>query len=83
MTWAPTTWVQDTFADIITRRFNACLPILITTNYPDRVSAKRSETLADRIGPRLRSRLYEMCRHLHLSGADHREMLTDAFEAGD
>jgi DNA replication protein DnaC len=79
-----TSWVHDTFADIITRRFNGRLPILITTNYPDRASAKNAETLADRIGPRLRSRLYEMCRHLHLTGADHRrEMLADAFEVDE
>jgi len=76
-----TSWVQDTFADILTRRFNACLPVLITTNYPDRATAANAETLSDRIGPRLRSRLYEMCRHLHLSGADHRQaMLADAFD---
>ncbi len=79
-----TSWVQDTFADIITRRFNGRLPILITTNYPDKASSRNAETLADRIGPRLRSRLYEMCRHLHLSGSDHRkEMLADAFEADE
>jgi DNA replication protein DnaC len=77
-----TSWVLDTFADILTRRFNACLPILITTNYPDKKSAENAETLADRIGPRLRSRLYEMCRHLHLTGADHRQtMLADALDS--
>jgi DNA replication protein DnaC len=79
-----TSWVQDTFADIINRRFNACLPVLITTNYPDQASARNAETLADRIGPRLRSRLYEMCRRLHLAGEDHRRvMLADAFETDE
>jgi len=76
-----TSWVLDTFADILTRRFNTCLPVLITTNYPDKTSAKKAETLSERIGPRLRSRLYEMCRHLHLTGADHRQaMLADAYD---
>ncbi|MCX7021126.1 MAG: ATP-binding protein [bacterium] len=79
-----TSWVLDTFADILTRRFNACLPVLITTNYPDKTSAKNAETLSDRIGPRLRSRLYEMCRHLHLIGDDYRQdMLADSFNPDD
>ncbi len=35
--------------------------------------AYKRETLGDRIGDRMRSRLMEMCVHLHLQGADFRE----------
>ncbi|MBD3371797.1 MAG: DNA replication protein DnaC [Candidatus Coatesbacteria bacterium] len=69
-----TSWVLDTFGDIITRRFNARRHMLITTNYPDRRTKVQKETLEDRVGSRLRSRLYEMCRQLHVGGVtDFRE----------
>jgi len=68
-----TEWVKDTFADIITRRFNNRLPIILTTNYPDKATKKQRETLEERIGYRLRSRLYEMCRLVKISGDDNRK----------
>ena len=59
------------------------LPTIITTNYPDRddliYSAYRDhwqdqdETLEDRIGSRLRSRLYEMCRKVCIEADDYRK----------
>lgn len=68
----PTEWVRDTFAYIINSRYNRKLATVITTNFDDRkreprVLADRSqvsreETLEERIGTRLRSRLYEMCK---------------------
>jgi DNA replication protein DnaC len=75
-----TSWVRDTFADIITRRFNARRHIIITTNYPDQRSTYQKETLADRIGERLRSRLYELCRHVHIGGTD--DFRQKVFHAG-
>jgi DNA replication protein DnaC len=35
--------------------------------------AARSETLGDRIGERMRSRLHEMCKKIEIEGADYRE----------
>jgi len=79
----PTEWVRDTFAYILNSRYNRKLTTLITTNFDDRpaeiriladgtrVSAK--ETLADRIGARLRSRLDEMCKVIRMEGFDFRE----------
>ena len=32
----------------------------------------REETLEDRIGARMRSRLYEMCRNVKITGSDYR-----------
>ncbi|HMS42397.1 MAG TPA: hypothetical protein PKE69_19340, partial [Pyrinomonadaceae bacterium] len=44
---------------------------IFTTNYLDRRTDKE-ETLQDRIGVRLRSRLYEMCKTVLIDGEDYR-----------
>lgn len=70
-----TDWVEDTVTSIITYRCNNRKPLIATTNLIDPeagyVSYDRSgvlsnkvdyrTTLSDRIGPRARSRLFEMC----------------------
>lgn len=71
----PTDWVRDTMAHIINTRYNEKKTTIFTTNYPDERRNDREETLEDRIGPRLRSRIYEMCRTVNVSGEDHRKML--------
>jgi DNA replication protein DnaC len=68
-----TEWVEDTVTSIITYRCNNRKPLIATTNLPDpdagsarydksagKIDYKTS--LADRIGSRARSRLFEMCR---------------------
>lgn len=69
----PTDWVRDTMAHIINTRYNDRKLTIFTTNYPDERSNDREETLEDRIGVRLRSRLFEMCRTVQISGPDHRK----------
>lgn len=71
----PTDWVRDTMAYIINTRYNDARVTIFTTNYPDRTSNEREETLEDRIGVRLRSRLYEMCRTIEIDGTDFRKTL--------
>ena len=76
----PTEWVQDTFSYIINHRYNQKRTTIITSNFEDRASTRRGisnrppvaseETLTDRIGHRLRSRLYEMCKVINISGSD-------------
>jgi len=68
-----TDWVEDTITSIITHRCNHRKPLIATTNLPDgdagspimeRSALGKPEyrvTLAERIGPRARSRLFEMC----------------------
>lgn len=68
----PTDWVRDTMAHIINTRYNDRKLTIFTTNYPDERANEREETLEDRIGVRLRSRLYEMCRTITVTGKDHR-----------
>jgi DNA replication protein DnaC len=42
------------------------------------IAAAREETLTDRIGQRVRSRLYEMCRTVEISSADYRREIRQA-----
>jgi DNA replication protein DnaC len=68
----PTDWVRDTMAHIINSRYNDRRLTIFTTNYPDERMDGREETLEDRIGVRLRSRLFEMCRSVKIKGDDYR-----------
>ena len=70
----PTDWVRDTMAHIINTRYNDRRLTIFTTNYADERVNDREETLEDRIGIRLRSRLYEMCRAVKISGDDYRRI---------
>ena len=66
---------------------------IITTNFPDTADEKqatmpngkpvvtRRETLQDRIGERMRSRLFEMCRTVELSTPDFRREVRQAGRA--
>lgn len=75
----PTEWVQETITHIITKRYNDGKATIFTTNYQDYALAGSpySETLTDRIGIRLRSRLREMCRLILIEGEDYREKIRD------
>lgn len=68
----PTEWVRDTMAHIINTRYNDKKLTIFTTNYLDERRAEKDETLEDRIGVRLRSRLFEMCRTVPIAGEDFR-----------
>jgi DNA replication protein DnaC len=67
----PTDWARDTMTQIIGKRYNEKRLTVFTTNYPDVRSRPSEETLEDRIGVRLRSRLYEMCRTVAVAGEDY------------
>lgn len=69
----PTDWVRDTMMFIINTRYNDKKLTIFTTNYLDNRRRDTEETLEDRIGARLRSRLYEMCQTLHIEGEDFRK----------
>ena len=68
----PTDWVRDTMMQVINTRYNDRKLTIFTTNYLDCRRAGRDETLEDRVGVRLRSRLYEMCRTTVIEGEDYR-----------
>ncbi len=69
-----TGWVLERLNFIINHRYSRDLVTLITTNYLDKPGSN-DESLAERIGQRLRSRLFEMCRTIVITGKDYRTML--------
>jgi DNA replication protein DnaC len=90
----PTEWVWDTVSLILNSRYNDNRTTIITTNFEDQaagsansggtnnggsaVRAARAETLGDRIGERMRSRLHEMCRVIKMDGEDFRQKFRSA-----
>ena len=68
----PTDWVRDTMMQIINTRYNEKKLTIFTTNYSDERRSLKDETLEERIGVRLRSRLYEMCKTVIMEGEDYR-----------
>jgi DNA replication protein DnaC len=77
----PTEWVWDTVSVILNTRYNENRTTIITTNFQDGPAAAvagprgatREETLGDRVGERMRSRLAEMCRIVNLAAPDYRQ----------
>ncbi len=68
-----TEWVLDTFAYIINSRYNKQLLTIITTNYLDDLGMEGGQTLSERIGRRIRSRLYDMCDTVIMDADDFRK----------
>ena len=68
----PSEWVQDTIGLIINARYNEKKLTILTTNYAGDNGSAAVETLSDRIGIRLRSRLYQMCKTVVVEGLDYR-----------
>jgi len=89
-----TEWVFDTVNYLLNSRYNDNKTTIITTNFPDGEEtnaeidnlrspsaverAARRETLGDRIGERMRSRLHEMCKKVEIDGPDYRQHLKQA-----
>jgi DNA replication protein DnaC len=80
-----TEWVEDTVTAIVNQRYNSGKTLIVTTNLPDEDLGDRKaekdpllgryhvkDTLSDRIGPRARSRLFEMCKVVRLETHDYR-----------
>jgi DNA replication protein DnaC len=68
----PTDWERDTMTQIINTRYNDKKLTIFTSNYLDKPQQPNEETLEDRVGVRLRSRLYEMCKVVLVEGDDYR-----------
>ncbi|HLK04309.1 MAG TPA: ATP-binding protein [Candidatus Acidoferrum sp.] len=92
----PSAWVLDTIGLVLNARYNARLTTLITTNYLDAakpegkatkmpqgdfVKVVREDTLAERIGERMRSRLFEMCRTIEVHSTDFRREVRQSSRA--
>ena len=68
----PTEWVRETMTQIINTRYNDRKVTIFTTNYLDDPPLPRDESLTERVGTRLRSRLHEMCKVVMVKGDDYR-----------
>jgi len=77
---------QGVLDEIISVRYNAGRPTLLATNYPRpgtvgwefKSDGQSAENLEARVGPRIYSRLHEMCDLIDVTGPDEREMQHDA-----
>jgi len=89
----PSAWALETIGHILNKRYNEKRVTLLTTNYLDgpessstpvrlpsgqAMSSAKDETLSDRLGLRVRSRLYEMCRTVEVVSADYRREIRHA-----
>jgi DNA replication protein DnaC len=92
----PSDWVRDIVGIVLNARYNEKRTTIITTNYVDNpategevarlpngklVSPVREDSLEQRIGTRMRSRLYEMCRTVEVFAPDFRREKTQAGRA--
>lgn len=89
-----TPWVEETVFYIINHRYNNKKVTIFTSNYIDAgeededqrefhfkksgFDKKGEDTLVDRIGTRLRSRVYEMCKIVNMEGDDYRKKVKQA-----
>jgi DNA replication protein DnaC len=83
----PSLWALETVGHILNTRYNEKRVTLLTTNFldTDRVEADlpsrpagvrtpiAEDSLTDRVGKRIRSRLYEMCRTIEILAPDYRK----------
>ncbi|MEW6129700.1 MAG: ATP-binding protein [Acidobacteriota bacterium] len=73
----PTEWVQETMTHIINKRYLDKKVTIFTSNYLDMaIGSSYDETLTERVGVRLRSRLKEMCRQILIESDDYRNEIS-------
>jgi len=92
----PSAWVLDIIGLVLNARYNEKRVTILTTNYFDETAtssqpparmpggqrvAVKEDTLADRIGTRMRSRLFEMCRTVEVFAPDFRREVRQAGRA--
>src|SRR5690348_12619907 len=92
----PSDWVRDIVGIVLNARYNDRRTTIITTNFYDNpaqegeamrlpngklVMPTREDSLEQRIGSRMRSRLFEMCRTVEIVAPDFRRERTQAGRA--
>ena len=76
-----TPWVMDLLYYLVNSRYLEDRVTIFTTNFSDTANGAE-ETLSNRVSARIRSRLYEMCRHIKLYGHDYRAERLASHEGG-
>jgi DNA replication protein DnaC len=84
----PSTWALETVGHVLNSRYNDKRATLLTTNFLDSDAAANpdsqprapgmrapitEDSLTERVGRRIRSRLYEMCRTIEIVAPDYRK----------
>lgn len=92
----PSAWVLDIIGLVLNARYNEKRVTILTTNYFDEAATStepaprlpggqrvvvKEDSLADRIGARMRSRLFEMCRTVEVFAPDFRREVRQAGRA--
>lgn len=69
-------WELNILDQLISKRYNSSKTTLVTTNFIAKEYIKEDydiTSLEGRVGDRIASRLYEMCKFIHIEGKDHRK----------
>jgi DNA replication protein DnaC len=89
----PSPWALETVGHVLNTRYNEKRATILTTNFFDSDAAGAAQppvgragarapmpedSLTERVGKRIRSRLYEMCRTVEITAPDYRKMARDA-----
>jgi DNA replication protein DnaC len=92
----PSAWVLDIIGLVLNARYNERRVTILTTNYFDEsldtepaprlpsgatMKVVKEDSLADRIGARMRSRLYELCRTVEVFAPDFRREIRQSTRA--
>jgi len=92
----PSDWVRDIVGIVLNARYNESRKTIVISSYLDNPASEgeatrlptgklmpptREDTLEQRIGSRMRSRLYEMCRTVEIFAPDFRREKTQAGRA--
>lgn len=71
-------WVEETLNLIVNTRYNERRLTIFTSNFEEKEQTGDGDSLLERVGFRIHSRLYEMCDFLEYDGADYRHAPTGA-----
>ena len=80
----PSNWVQEMVNYVLNYRYSENKVTIFTTNFQDRddlttdKKALSGDKLVDRIGVQMRSRLFEMCKMVEMTGKDFRKEVKQA-----
>lgn len=67
-------WVQETLGHVVNIRYSERRPTVFTTNLVDSEDSTHPKSFLYRLGPRTRSRLFEMCDWVYMEAIDSREV---------
>lgn len=65
-------WVEETLNLVVNTRYNERRPTIFTSNYEEKEQTGAGDSLLERVGFRIHSRLFEMCEFFDYDGCDYR-----------